>query len=109
MTLNELKNYRSYCSELQEIKHELNIGTSEESSTWLLYRQKELEDKIKAMKQFVDSIHDYKIYRALKIYCIEPLDENVKAIDWEDVACRIGNGCTESAIRKAVSRYFKKI
>lgn len=109
MTLEELKNYRSYCSELEEIKRELNIGTSEESSTWLLYRQKELEDKTMAMKQFVDSIPDYKIHRALKIYCIEPLDEDAKAVDWEDVACRIGNGCTESAIRKSVSRYFKKI
>lgn len=109
MTLDELKNYRSYCSELQEIKQELNGGTSEESSTWLLYRKKELEDKTNAMERFVDSIPDYKIRRALRIYCIDPLDENAKAIDWEDVACRIGNGCTESAIKKAVSRYFKKI
>lgn len=108
MTLEELKNYRLYCSELQEIKRELNGGTSEESSTGLLYRQKELEDKTKAMEQFVDSIHDYKIYRALRIYCIEPLDENAKSPDWEDVACRIGDGCSEGAIKMAVKRFFAR-
>lgn len=107
MTLKELKNYRSYCSELQEIKRELNGGTSEESSTWLLYRQKELEDKTKDIERFVDDITDYTIHRALKILCIEPLDENVSAPNWEKIADRIANGATGDSIRIRVSRYLK--
>ncbi len=108
MTLNELKRYRSYCSELREIKHELNGGVSEESSIWLLYRKNELECRTKTIERFVESIPDYKVYRAIKMYCIESIGEGEKVPDWEDVAFRIGDGCTEGAIKQRVSRYLKK-
>ncbi len=106
MTLEELKKYRLYCSEFNELSHKLKNSTSEEST---LYRMKKLSEKIEAIERYVESIEDYKVYRAIKMYCIEPIGEGEKAPDWEEVACRIGNGCTESAIRKAVSRHFKKI
>lgn len=108
MKLNELKKYRSYCSELNEVKGKLNSSKSMDSSVWLLYRKKQLEDQIIAMERFVDSISEYKVWRALTIYCLEPIGENDKTPDWEDVACKIGNGCTESSIKKTVSRFFKK-
>lgn len=109
MTLNEIKNYRLYCSELEEIKSKLNSSGSEESSVLLLFRKKEIEDRISDIERFVDEIHEYKIQRALRMYYMNPIDENGKTLDWEDVACRIGNGCTESNIKKSVSRFFKKI
>lgn len=108
MTLEELKNYRSYCLEREEIKCKLKSGKSEDSSVRLLYCLNEIDDKINTIKQFVNNISDYKIHRALKIYCIEPLDENTSPPSWENVANRIGNGATGDSIRVSVSRYFKK-
>ncbi len=108
MTLDELKKYRLYCSELNEIDKKLKSSKTEESTVGLLYRKKELRDKTESIIRFVNSISEYKVRRAIKIYCIDSLDENNKIPDWEDVACKIGNGCTEGAIKMAVKRYLEK-
>lgn len=109
MTFAEIKEYRLYCAELSEIEKSLKSSKCEESTVSLLYRKNELERKIASIDRFVNRIQEYKVRRALLIYCIEPINENATSPDWDDVARRIGNGCTEASVKMMVKRFFEKI
>lgn len=108
LSLKEIKKYRLYCAELSDIEISLKSSKCERSTVGLLYRKNELERKIEAINQFVKCINNYKVKRALYIYCIEPINENADVPDWESVANRIGNGCTEASVKMAVKRFFTK-
>lgn len=74
-----------------------------------LNHKNELQRKTESIEQFVNGIQEYKVRRALLIYCIEPINENATSPDWDDVARRIGNGCTEASVKMSVKRFFEKI
>lgn len=106
MTLDELKNYRLYCSEIKDIELQLKSSSSDESTVTLLYRKRELIDKKDVIEKFVKNIPEYKIRRAIIIYYLEPILFEIVP-SWEKVADRIADGSTGDSLRMAVSRFLK--
>lgn len=131
MTIDELKNYRSICAEIADIKKELaghyagdtvqsgskhpysvhNVrieGYKSDSSTIsLLTRLSVLERSRKEVDIFVKHIPYFKIRKAIKLYYIVPIEQGESKPTWESVADIMGNGCTSSSIKKSVGRYIK--
>ena len=99
MTIDELKNYRSICAEIADIKKELaghyagdtvqsgskhpysvhNVRIegykSDDSTISLLTRLSVLEHSREEIKKFVDSIPHYRTRKALYLYYIAPINE----------------------------------
>ena len=135
MTKAELKQYRVICAEIQDIdrkldsemicvkdsvqsasKHPYSVHSVtiegniyEGSSPALLSKKQNLLESKRQIESFVKSISDYKIRRAVEIYYINPLDEDLTKPTWEFVADKFKDGSSGDSIKKSVSRYFKKL
>nr|DAZ21589.1 MAG TPA: hypothetical protein [Caudoviricetes sp.] len=80
-------------------------GVADES---LLYKKSDLKAQLKAVEDFVKSIEDSKVRKAIEIYYIDDLDESCEKPTWENVADKFKDGSTGDSIKKTVSRYLKK-
>ena len=86
----------------------LNNDIYESSSPALLTRKKKLLELKTQIELFVKSINDYRVRRAIEIYYINPLDEDLIKPSWESVADKFGDGSSGDSIRISVQRYLKK-
>lgn len=114
MTIKELRSYRAVCAELNQTEAQLKASKMSvkdavqsaskfpyslhsvpvEGAVYdeeLLRRRDELISEKKRLRDFVRSIGDYRVRRALEIYCIDPLDADMEPPNWEDVADALGD------------------
>ena len=131
MTKEQLKRYREWKLELDEINDEINekcikgsvqgsmidypyilqnhkIGGIADADYGLLERKAEIKAQLKAVDDFANGIDDYKIRKAIRIYYMEPLDESCEKPTWGSIANKFYDGSTGDSIRISVQRYLKK-
>lgn len=132
MTTAELKQYRNICAEIEDLENELKgvyVGDSVTSASSFPYskhtvhiegykpsggtvsklaRLSELKSTKSEIEEFVRSVKDYKIRKAIKIYYIEPIADGEDKPTWETVADKIGNGATSQTLKSAIKRFLKK-
>lgn len=134
VTVKDLRKYRAICAEIHQIeskltgsrihvkdsvksaaKHPYSVhnvpiegDVYESSSPALLAKFKRLLWERGVIEDFISSIPEYKVRRALEIYCLEPLGEDMEAPSWEKVADALADGSTGDSIRKSVERFLKK-
>ena len=132
MTIAELKQYRNICAEIQDLEDDLNVnhyvGDTVQSATRFphknhnvhiegykpdggtvakLARLAERKKQRDSIDQFVESISDYKLKKAVKLYYINPIEDGEDKPTWEMVVDEIGQGATSESIRQTVMRYIK--
>ncbi|MBQ7131253.1 MAG: hypothetical protein IJO29_01660 [Oscillospiraceae bacterium] len=135
MKVKELRRYRAICAEIEYIESKIenkriHVKDSVQSAAKHPYskhnvvisgyidddyipastrkRLSELNKQRKQIEQTIHSISDYKVRRALEIYCLNSLDEDMKLPNWETVADIIADGSSGDSIRMSVQRYFEK-
>lgn len=130
MTKEQLKRYREWKLELQDINAGISNSTihgsvrgSKKEFPWtigtrhvegvpdedydLLVRKSDLKAQIKEIEDFVNSIHNYRIKKAIQIYYIDDIESGEDKPTWEDVADKMDGGQSSEAIKKMVTRYLK--
>lgn len=130
MTKEQLKRYREWKLELDEINDEINekcikgsvqgsmidypyilqnhkIGGIADADYGLLERKAEIKAQIKEIEDFLNSIHNYRIKKAIQIYYIDDIESGEDKPTWEDVADKMGGGQSSEAIKKMVTRYLQ--
>ena len=130
MTKEQLKRYREWKLELQDINAGISNSTihgsvsgSKKEFPWtigtrhvegvpdedydLLVRKSDLKAQIKEIEDFVNSIHNYRIKKAIQIYSIDDIESGEDKPTWEDVADKMDGGQSSEAIKKMVTRYLK--
>lgn len=131
MTINDLKNYRFICADINRRKKKLDeqkqhvvdaVQTAAEFPYWEhtipiegdIYppgasiefaELHQLEHKKTEIERFVLQIDDYRIRRAVEVRYIEPSDN---AVTWEFVAGEIGYNGSGNALKQAVWQYLQK-
>ena len=128
----QLKQYRALKLELEDINGQTrdasihdSVKGSKKNFPWtlgtkhvegvpeeyynLLARKSDIESQLREIKIFVDTIKDYKVRKAIRIYYIDPLSESCEKPTWENVADEFNDGSTGDSIKQSVSRYLKKI
>lgn len=130
MTKEQLKRYREWKLELQDINAGISNSTihgsvsgSKKEFPWtigtrhvegvpdedydLLVRKSDLKAQIKEIEDFVNSIHNYRMKKAIQIYYIDDIESGEDKPTWEDVADKMDGGQSSEAIKKMVTRYLK--
>lgn len=130
MTKEQLKRYREWKLELQDINAGISNSTIHDSVSgskkefpWtigtrhvegvpdedydLLVRKSDLTAQIKEIEDFLNSIHNYRIKKAIQIYYIDDIESGEDKPTWEDVADKMDGGQSSEAIKKMVTRYLK--
>lgn len=130
MTKEQLKRYREWKLELQDINAGISNSTIHDSVSgskkefpWtigtrhvegvpdedydLLVRKSDLKAQIKEIEDFVNGIHNYRIKKAIQIYYIDDIESGEDKPTWEDVADKMGGGQSSEAIKKMVTRYLQ--
>lgn len=130
MTKEQLKRYREWKLELQDINAGISNSTIHDSVSgskkefpWtigtrhvegvpdedydLLVRKSNLKAQIKEIEDFVNGIHNYRIKKAIQIYYIDDIESGEDKPAWEDVADKMGGGQSSEAIKKMVTRYLQ--
>ena len=130
MTKEQLKRYRELKLELQDINAGISNSTIHDSVSgskkefpWtigtrhvegvpdedydLLVRKSDLTAQIKEIEDFLNSIHNYRIKKAIQIYYIDDIESGEDKPTWEDVADKMDGGQSSEAIKKIVTRYIK--
>lgn len=131
MTVEKLKRYREWKSELEDISSKIDDvkvtdstegsqkdfpyilcnhkieGVADEDSN-LLVRKSTLKAQIEEIEDFVNTIPFYKVRKAVKLYYLAPVDESGNKYTWERIADILNDGTTENAIKKRVNRYLKE-
>lgn len=133
MTIKELRNYRTICAEIEHIDKQLGKHTVkdsvqsaskhpyslhsvsvegdiyEHSSPLLLIKKQKLLAQKRGIEKLICGVSEYRIRRALELYCLEPLNEDLEIPSWEDVADMFADGSTAASLKMAVKRYLEKI
>jgi hypothetical protein len=130
MTKEQLKRYRERKLELQDINAGISNSTIHDSVSgskkefpWtigtrhvegvpdedygLLVRKSNLKAQIKEIEDFVNSIPNYHLKKAVCIYYINDVESGEDKPTWEDVAEEIGNGFTSKKLEVQLGRYIK--
>lgn len=136
MTTKQLRNYRSICAEIADLKEKSNredeehyVGDTVPSGSRFPWNVRnvhisgyeydyggdvsdqlklaELKEQKKQIDDFVNSIPDYNIRKAVRLYYIEPIEDGEDKPTWEDVADEIGNGVTSGMLKLKLNRYLK--
>lgn len=130
MTKEQLKKYRELKLELQDINTDISNSTIHDSVSgsmknfpWtigtrhvegvpdedydLLIKKSNRIAQIKEIEDFVNSIHNYRIKKAIQIYYIDEIEEGEDKPTWEDVADKFNDGSTGDSIKQAVSRFIR--
>lgn len=130
MTKEQLKRYREWKLELQDINAGISNSTIHDSVSgsmkefpWtigtrhvegvpdedydLLVRKSNLKAQIKEIEDFVNSIHNYRIKKAIQIYYINDIESGEDKPTWEDVADKFYDGSTGDSVKQAVSRFIR--
>ena len=130
MTKEQLKKYRELKFELADVNTQIQLGSTQDSVQgskkefpWtigtrhvegvpdedydLLVRKSDLTAQIKEIEDFVNSIHNYRIKKAIQIYYIDDIESGEDKPTWEDVADKMDGGQSSEAIKKMVTRYLK--
>ena len=115
MTKEQLKRYRALKFELADVNTQIQLGSTQDSVQgsmkefpWtigtrhvegvsdedydLLVRKSNLKAQIKEIEDFVNSIPNYHLKKAVCIYYINDVESGEDKPTWEDVAEEIGNG-----------------
>lgn len=71
----------------------------------LRIRQRELRRDMRIAEQFADSLPQYRLQEAVRIYYLYNLPERMK---WEDVAFEVGYSAGGEALRQIIIREAKK-
>ena len=131
MTKEQLKKYRTLKAELIDIETDIKAKTVHDSVQKskkefpytlghdhiegvpkedydLLLKKSDLLAQIKEIEDFVKSIPDYNLKKAVMIYYINDIEDGEDKPTWEDVADEIGNGYNGDSIRKKVERQILK-
>lgn len=129
MTKEQLKKYRTWKAELNDLKLDTKSETVQESVQRsmrehpyifghdhvegvpndkydLLIRKSNLKAKIKEVDDFVKSIPDYNLKKAVMIYYINDIEDGEDKPTWEDVADEIRNGYNSSKLKVNLGRYI---
>lgn len=130
MTKEQLKRYRALKFELADVNTQIQLGSTQDSVSgskkefpWtigtrhvegvpdedydLLVRKSDLTAQIKEIEDFLNSIHNYRIKKAIQIYYIDDIESGEDKPTWEDVADKMDGGQSSEAIKKMVTRYLK--
>lgn len=130
MTKEQLKKYRELKFELADVNTQIQLGSTQDSVQgskkefpWtigtrhvegvpdedydLLVRKSDLTAQIKEIEDFLNSIHNYRIKKAIQIYYIDDIESGEDKPAWEDVADKMGGGQSSEAIKKMVTRYLQ--
>lgn len=130
MTKEQLKRYRERKLELQDINAGISNSTIHDSVSgskkefpWtigtrhvegvpdedygLLVRKSNLKAQIKEIEDFVNSIPNYHLKKAVCIYYINDVESGEDKPTWEDVAEENGNGFTSKKLEVQLGRYIK--
>ncbi len=132
MTIEKLKRYREWKSELEDISSKIDDvkvtdstegsqkdfpyilcnhkieGVADEDFS-LLVRKSMLKAQIKEIEDFVNTIPFYKVRKAVKLYYLAPIDESGNKYTWERIADILNDGSSGEAIRKKAERIIKKL
>ena len=131
MTKEQLKKYRTLKAELIDIESDIKSKTlhdsvwkSKRDFPWtlgndhiegvpdedydLLARKSDIKAKIKEVDDFVKSIPDYNLKKAVMIYYINDIEDGEDKPTWEDVADEIKNGYNGESIKQSISRLLRK-
>ena len=129
MTKEQLKKYRTLKAELADLELDIKSKTlhdsvrkSKKDFPWtlgndhiegvpdedyeLLIRKSDLKAKIKEVDDFVKSIPDYNLKKAVMIYYINEIEDGEDKPTWEDVADEIGNGYNSGKLKVGLGRYI---
>lgn len=130
MTVEKLKRYREWKSELEDISSKIDDvkvtdstegsqkdfpyilcnhkieGVADENSN-LLVRKSTLKAQIKEIEDFVNTIPFYKVRKAVKLYYLDPVDESGNKPKWNTIADKFNDGSTGDSVRMAVNRYLR--
>lgn len=130
MTKEQLKRYRELKFELADVNTQIQLGSTQDSVQgskkefpWtigtrhvegvpdedydLLVRKSDLKAQIKEIEDFVNSIHNYRIKKAIQIYYIDDIESGEDKPTWEDVADKFYDGSTGDSVKQAVSRFIR--
>lgn len=130
MTKEQLKRYRALKFELADVNTQIKLGSTQDSVQGsmkeypyilcnrhvsgvpdedydLLVRKSDLKSQIKEIEDFVNSIHNYRIKKAIQIYYIDDIESGEDKPTWEDVADKFNDGSTGDSIKQAVSRFIR--
>ena len=130
MTKEQLKKYRELKFELADVNTQIQLGSTQDSVQgskkefpWtigtrhvegvpdedydLLVRKSDLKAQIKEIEDFVNSIHNYRIKKAIQIYYIDDIESGEDKPTWEDVADKFYDGSTGDSVKQAVSRFIR--
>lgn len=130
MTKEQLKKYRALKFELADVNTQIQLGSTQDSVQgsmkefpWtigtrhvegvpdedydLLVRKSNLKAQIKEIEDFVNSIPNYHLKKAVCIYYINDVESGEDKPTWEDVAEEIGNGFTSKKLEVQLGRYIK--
>lgn len=130
MTKEKLKRYRALKFELADVNTQIKLGSTQDSVQGsmkeypyilcnrhvsgvpdedydLLVRKSDLKVQIKEIENFVNSIPNYHLKKAVCIYYINDVESGEDKPTWEDVAEEIGNGFTSKKLEVQLGRYIK--
>ena len=130
MTKEQLKRYRALKFELADVNTQIQLGSTQDSVQgsmkefpWtigtrhvegvsdedydLLVRKSNLKAQIKEIEDFVNSIPNYHLKKAVCIYYINDVESGEDKPTWEDVAEEIGNGFNSKKLEVQLGRYIK--
>lgn len=130
MTKEQLKRYRALKFELADVNTQIQLGSTQDSVQgsmkefpWtigtrhvegvsdedydLLVRKSNLKAQIKEIEDFVNSIPNYHLKKAVCIYYINDVESGEDKPTWEDAAEEIGNGFTSKKLEVQLGRYIK--
>lgn len=130
MTKEQLKKYRALKFELADVNTQIQLGSTQDSVQgsmkefpWtigtrhvegvsdedydLLVRKSNLKAQIKEIEDFVNSIPNYHLKKAVCVYYINDVESGEDKPTWEDVAEEIGNGFTSKKLEVQLGRYIK--
>lgn len=130
MTKEQLKRYRALKFELADVNTQIQLGSTQDSVQgsmkefpWtigtrhvegvsdedydLLVRKSNLKAQIKEIEDFVNSIPNYHLKKAVCIYYINDVESGEDKPTWEDVAEEIGNGFTSKKLEVQLGRHIK--
>lgn len=131
MKKEQLKKYRALKVELIDIEADINSKTEHDSVQKshkkhpyifghdhieglpqkdydLLIRKSNLTAQIKEIEDFVKSIPDYNLKKAVMIYYINEIEDGEGKPTWEDVADEIKNGYNGESLKQSVGRLIRK-
>lgn len=128
MTIEQLKQYRSICAEIEEktielneksihstvtgsdsefpyTKHTIPISGISEGNTRLIVQLESLKREKQLIENFVDGIGDSLTRRIFEYR----YTKGNKQLKWSAIAFRVGGGNTADGIRMAHNRFLEKI